>query len=41
MHNAPLSILICLLYFKNSKFLNRCQLGPCAYDVLTQNQPWN
>jgi len=33
MHNAPLSFLIYLLYFKNSKLLNRCKLGPCVYDV--------
>jgi len=34
MHNAPLSFLIYLLYFKNSKLLNRCELDPCVYDAL-------
>jgi len=33
MHNAPLSFLIYLLYFKNSKLLNCCELDPCVYDV--------
>jgi len=30
MHNAPLSFLIHLPYFK---LLNRCELDPCVYDV--------
>jgi hypothetical protein len=33
MHNAPLSFLIYLLYFKNSKILNRCELNICVYEV--------
>jgi len=33
MHNTPLSFLIYLLYFKNSKLLNRCELGPYVYDI--------
>ena len=33
MHNAPLSFLIYLLYFKNSLFLNHCKSDPCVYDV--------
>jgi len=32
MHNAPLSFLIYLLYFKNSQLLNHCELDPCVYD---------
>jgi len=33
MHNAPLSFLIYLLYFKNSKLLNRYQLDAAVYGV--------
>jgi hypothetical protein len=33
MHNAPLSLLIYLLYFKNSQILNRCELDPYVYGV--------
>jgi hypothetical protein len=33
MHNAPLSFLIYLRYFKNSRLLNRCELDPCVYEV--------
>jgi hypothetical protein len=33
MHNAALSFLIYLLYFKNSELLNRCELDPYVYDV--------
>jgi hypothetical protein len=33
MHNAPLSFLVYLPYFKNSSLLNRCELYPCIYDV--------
>jgi len=33
MHNAPLSFLIYLLYFKNSKLLDCWELDPCVYDV--------
>jgi len=32
MHNAPLSLLIYLLYFKNLYLLNRCKLDPCVFD---------
>jgi hypothetical protein len=33
MHNASLSFLIYLLYFKNSELLNCSELDPCVYDV--------